>query len=145
MTASAPRFSNSDSRRVVSVATTACASFSYAARSLISLRMTGTSRSVAGTMRNVMIGLRRGRLSDFDLDELDRHAADVADLVCLAVVEPGPAALLVQLERHRSDGDCLAIRDLKDHGFSRVVMRLGGLSWRERQAIRAEPAIRQLR
>src|SRR2546423_13055575 len=115
MTTSAARRSKSDTRRISCVATTAYERFSYSARSLIRERMIGSSFSVAWCSLKFM---RAASAPDVDFDHLERHGADVANLVGCAGVEPRPAALLVQLPCHGPGRESFPVRDLHHHRFS---------------------------
>src|SRR6266853_2506891 len=128
MTTSAARRSNSDTRRISCVATTAYDSCSYSARSLIRERMIGSSFSVAWRSLNSM---RAESAPDVDFNHLERDGAHVANLVGCAGIEPRPAALFVQLPRHRPGRESFAFRDLHDHRFSGVPVRLRFFSRRQ--------------
>src|ERR1700681_1845523 len=111
--------------------------------------MSARSRSVARSMRNVIMPsssslVSRRRAPHFDFNELDGYAAHVANLVHLAAVEPRPAALFAELERHRPHRQRSSVRGLDDDRLRGVTMRLGGLTRREGDPIRAEPAVGQL-
>src|SRR5438045_7926428 len=132
MTTSAARRSNSDTRRISCVATTAYESCSYSARSLIRERMIGSSFSVAWCSLNSM---RAVSAPDVDFDYLERNGPHVANLVERAGVEPRPAALFVQLPRHRPGRESFAFRDLHDHRFRGVRVRPCFFSWRQHDSI----------
>src|SRR5580765_4677150 len=131
MNVSAACFRNSESRRTSSVVTSG--SFSYTARSAIKRRMSGTSFSVAASIR-IFISMRR-RPPDFDFDGFERHGADVLDQMVLALIEPRPSSRLAEVPWHRSGCERLSVGDLHDDRFRRVVMHLRRLTRRQLDAI----------